>query len=249
MPVDIDGDGFDSDSPVARFRDCCDTVLECDDPFVVNPGAFDYFGDGVINNCGVGISGPSLSNPQFSPVDTYCDYQPNLFFNNLLTGPQAAEANTRQLAFAMVSISFVQRTNQQPFRETNHLSLVEQDFCSEISDDQPEWGFLDQSNVVVSLANQSRNGYDPAPAYSGPNALQVSIVKRFGRIKPVRDNLGGSMMVISTGTALDATMSGYVPPTSPYNTGDDVVPLPSPYNAATPTFNDICPKPFVATSP
>ena len=40
--IDIDGDGYFSDAPLIEWRDCCDSPEDlCDDPFLVNPGAFE----------------------------------------------------------------------------------------------------------------------------------------------------------------------------------------------------------------
>eukprot|EP01096_Ripella_sp_DP13-Kostka_P002145 TRINITY_DN1286_c0_g1_i1.p1 TRINITY_DN1286_c0_g1~~TRINITY_DN1286_c0_g1_i1.p1 ORF type:complete len:587 (+),score=282.39 TRINITY_DN1286_c0_g1_i1:100-1761(+) len=217
MAIDIDGDGFHSDSPVPRFVDCCDTVLECDDPYMVNPGAYDFFGDGVLNDCGQGTTQPILKTPR----DAYCDKQNTDYVTGLFTGPATIPSNTEKLALAM-------------------------DMCEIVDDDDdPTWGFLRQENVVVSLADATRLGYDPKPSTSGPQSGQISMVRRFGRFKPTRDNNFGAMVAISTGTALDLTQAGYIPPRPQFDTTDDVVPLPSPYGntASSATGDNPCGKP------
>lgn len=44
--TDYDGDGWSSCN-----GDCCDTLAECGSPKLVNPGAFEFIGDGVDNDC------------------------------------------------------------------------------------------------------------------------------------------------------------------------------------------------------
>jgi hypothetical protein len=44
--VDVDGDGW---SP--NEGDCCDTPSSCNKPVLVNPGAFEYLGNGVDDDC------------------------------------------------------------------------------------------------------------------------------------------------------------------------------------------------------
>lgn len=44
--VDIDGDGWS-----ANEGDCCETMANCDAPALVNPGAFEYLGNSVDDDC------------------------------------------------------------------------------------------------------------------------------------------------------------------------------------------------------
>ncbi len=81
-----------------RFVDCCDTVLECDDPYMVNPGAYDFFGDGVVNDCGQGTTRPKAKTPR----DAYCDSQATDFVVDIFTGPNVRYQDTEKLALAMV---------------------------------------------------------------------------------------------------------------------------------------------------
>lgn len=203
MAIDLDGDGFHSDSPVPRFVDCCDTVLECDDPYMVNPGAYDFFGDGVVNDCGQGTTRPKAKTPR----DAYCDSQATDFVVDIFTGPNVRYQDTEKLALAMDICEFVD------------------------DDDDPTWGYMRQENVVVSLADGSRIGWDPKPSTSGPQSIQIASVRRFGRFKPTRDNNFGGMVAISTGSARDQTQDPFVSPVPQIDTTNDVVPLPSPYGS------------------
>jgi len=48
--IDLDGDGFATCDSAGASLDCCD-ANECGTPSTVNPGAYDFSGDGVDNDC------------------------------------------------------------------------------------------------------------------------------------------------------------------------------------------------------
>jgi hypothetical protein len=49
--LDIDGDGW-----TACDGDCCETIFQCSHPELVNPGAFEFVGNGVDDDCDPGTS-------------------------------------------------------------------------------------------------------------------------------------------------------------------------------------------------
>jgi hypothetical protein len=74
--ADIDGDGW-----AVCEGDCCETTFECSDPLLVNPGAFEYIGNLVDDDCD-----PATSDA-VAPAD--CSVSEDL---TNLTGRQLAEA-------------------------------------------------------------------------------------------------------------------------------------------------------------
>ena len=69
--VDIDGDGW-----TANEGDCCETDVNCDKPTLVNPGAFEYLGNGVDDDCDSSTSdtvAPADCSPTALTVPTSSD--------------------------------------------------------------------------------------------------------------------------------------------------------------------------------
>jgi hypothetical protein len=52
-PPDLDGDGWN-----ACAKDCCETTAQCSDPKLVNPGAFEYAGNGLDDDCDGTVDNP-----------------------------------------------------------------------------------------------------------------------------------------------------------------------------------------------
>eukprot|EP01095_Lingulamoeba_sp_RSL-Kostka_P013083 TRINITY_DN531_c0_g1_i1.p1 TRINITY_DN531_c0_g1~~TRINITY_DN531_c0_g1_i1.p1 ORF type:complete len:842 (+),score=370.77 TRINITY_DN531_c0_g1_i1:314-2839(+) len=97
--IDIDGDGFFSDDPDPRFVDCCDTVLDgCNDPYMVNPGAYPFFGDSELNDC--------QTRDNFN-YDNFCDRGFGTISTGF-TGPNVNFATTELLASAMDICSIIE---------------------------------------------------------------------------------------------------------------------------------------------
>jgi hypothetical protein len=49
--VDQDGDGFYTSSIFPHLIDCCDSVANCPNPYLVNPAAQEILGNGIDDNC------------------------------------------------------------------------------------------------------------------------------------------------------------------------------------------------------
>jgi hypothetical protein len=77
--------------------------------------------------------------------------------------------------------------------------LVLQDICEfKDDDDDPSWGFARQENLIFTLADGTRNGYDIGVV--GPDIRQASALSIFGNVEPAN---GDYFMAISTGQAYD----------------------------------------------
>jgi hypothetical protein len=79
---DIDGDGW-----TVCDGDCCETMFECSDPPLVNPGAFEYVGNMVDDDCSDSLPANPATSDAVAPPDcsTLEDF-------SMLTGNQLAEA-------------------------------------------------------------------------------------------------------------------------------------------------------------
>ncbi|MEJ7602469.1 MAG: MopE-related protein [Kofleriaceae bacterium] len=67
---DQDGDGFATCSLPNKPADCCDSTADCDDPALVNPGAFDIPGNGVDDDCNTVMDDPASCDDALSSNST-----------------------------------------------------------------------------------------------------------------------------------------------------------------------------------
>lgn len=130
--IDLDGDGYFSDAPLLEWRDCCDSPEDqCDDPFLVNPGAFEIAHNDQQDSCR-GISATADADAHIAGCDR--DFISSQDFT--LVGPTIPSSETNQVIYAL-------------------------DMCEfQTDDDDPSWGFDEQQSMVFTLANTTRNGYD-----------------------------------------------------------------------------------------
>ncbi len=63
--VDVDGDGW-----TICNGDCCETMFECSDPPLVNPGAFEYIGNMVDDDCNIATS-DAVAPPDCSTMEDF----------------------------------------------------------------------------------------------------------------------------------------------------------------------------------
>lgn len=218
--VDLDGDGFFSLPSNGRFHDCCDSVLDgCPDPFLVNPGAFDVPNNGINDRCsyncleGEGVPYDGVFCEQFRSDSLFpCDAQNE---EHNLIGTDTRSFLTEKAVLAM-------------------------DICEfKDDDDDPSWGFERQYNLYFSLADGTRNGWDIG--ITGPNDLQASVLKSFGRIGPI---YGNTMVGISSGSANAAFQTSgqnYLFNPNGASFGSTLVNLPTEFQNDDPIFNPTCP--------
>lgn len=157
--IDLDGDGYYSDAPLIEWRDCCDSPEDlCDDPFLVNPGAFEIAANDQQDSC----RGIGEVNTDADGHIGGCDHQ-FVFANDFqLVGPLIPSEQTEEAVWAM-------------------------DLCEfRADDDDPSWGFNEQQTMVFTLANGTRNGYDIGIV--GPASTQAAVLDHYGGIVPARGN-------------------------------------------------------------
>mmetsp|Transcript_12955 Transcript_12955/g.51696 ORF Transcript_12955/g.51696 Transcript_12955/m.51696 type:complete len:824 (-) Transcript_12955:106-2577(-) len=130
--IDLDGDGYYSDAPLLEWRDCCDSPEDpCDDPYLVNPGAFEIPHNDQQDSC----RGTSVLQDSDSHADG-CDREFISGNDFDMVGPTIPSSETHKAAYAF-------------------------DLCEfQEDDDDPSWGLDEQQTLIFSLANGTRNGYD-----------------------------------------------------------------------------------------
>jgi hypothetical protein len=158
---DLDGDGWSTCN-----GDCCDSLAECGSPNLVNPGAFEFVGDGVDNDCDP-TSDDAVAPPPCSSASKFAD----------VTGDDVAKAMDlcqfttqnppiQQKKWGVISTAQLLANGGQPNAAT--LNNI-QDWQTAIMTDYGTGGVIPKNGTTMAGVSSGKMRDQNDPGFVNPN--------------------------------------------------------------------------------